>query len=83
MKLLMDPTIYNRLDTILCGVSKQLPKIDRIFNDAESFMDTLARHPEKLGIRGAIAPSDGTKKNQDLPPLDNNLPPPATGLLHR
>jgi phospholipid/cholesterol/gamma-HCH transport system substrate-binding protein len=71
MKLLADPSLYNRLDEILCGLSKQIPKIDRIVSDAGTFADRIARHPELLGVRG-IAGSDGTKPNNDLPPLPPN-----------
>jgi phospholipid/cholesterol/gamma-HCH transport system substrate-binding protein len=37
-----------------------------IVNDARIFSDKIARHPEILGVRGAIKPEDGTKS---LPPV--------------
>jgi phospholipid/cholesterol/gamma-HCH transport system substrate-binding protein len=60
-RLLTDPTIYNRLDETLCVIQKAVPRIDRILHDFEIFADKLARHPEQLGIRGAIKPDPGIK----------------------
>jgi phospholipid/cholesterol/gamma-HCH transport system substrate-binding protein len=73
MKLLMDPSVYNRLDEILCALTRELPKVDRIVSDAATFADRIARHPEVLGFGGAVRPSEGTKSNQDLPPLPPNM----------
>jgi phospholipid/cholesterol/gamma-HCH transport system substrate-binding protein len=60
-RLLTDPTLYNRLDEILCMFQKSTPRIDHILQDFQVFADKLARHPESLGIRGAVAPGPGIK----------------------
>jgi hypothetical protein len=55
--------------------------MDRILKDLETFADKLARHPELLGVRGAIRPSEGLKQppqpfNQPLIVPETPLPPP-------
>lgn len=60
-KLLTDPSLYNQLDQSACALNKILPRIDRILRDVEVFADRIARHPETLGVRGAIQPSNGLK----------------------
>ncbi len=60
-RFLTDPTVYNRLDEILCAVQKSLPQMERILHNFEIFADKLARHPEQLGIRGAVRPDPGIK----------------------
>jgi phospholipid/cholesterol/gamma-HCH transport system substrate-binding protein len=39
-----------------------MPRLDRILKDFETFADKLARHPELLGVRGAVKPSAGLKE---------------------
>lgn len=62
-KFLNDPTVYYRIDQILVGVVQQIPTIARIMNNAEIFMDKLARHPEALGLGGVVRPGSGIKDN--------------------
>jgi phospholipid/cholesterol/gamma-HCH transport system substrate-binding protein len=64
-RLLNDPTLYNRLNDAACQANKLFPRLDHILQDMETFADKLARHPELIGIGGAIRPSSGLK---DLPP---------------
>lgn len=69
-KFLNDPTVYYRIDQILVGVVQQIPTIARIMNNAEIFMDKLARHPEALGLGGVVRPGSGIK---DTPPSAGGL----------
>ncbi len=69
-KFLNDPTVYYRIDQILVGVVQQIPTISRILNNAEIFMDKLARHPEALGLGGVVRPGSGIK---DAPPSGGGL----------
>ncbi len=71
-KFLTDPSIYNNVDAATALVLKMIPRLDRILKDFETFADKLARHPELLGVRGAVSGSDGLK-NPPTPPL----PPPG------
>jgi phospholipid/cholesterol/gamma-HCH transport system substrate-binding protein len=61
-RLLEDPTLYNNLNDLLCTLARELPRIDRILRDVEVFADKIARHPESLGVRGAVAPGSGLKE---------------------
>ena len=55
-RLLTDPTLYNRLNEILCAAAKKsMPHLEQILKDFGVFADKVARHPESLGVRGAIA----------------------------
>ncbi len=74
-RLLKDPSLYNRLDEAACMLARSMPRLDRILKDFETFADKLARHPELLGVRGAVRPSDGLKD----PPQPFNRPILAPG----
>jgi len=60
-RFLVDPSFYNHLDDAALAVSRALPRLDRILHDLEVFADKLARHPEALGLRGAVRPNSGLK----------------------
>ena len=60
-RLLKDPSLYNNLNDAACQLLRSVPRFDRILKDFETFADKLARHPELLGVRGAVRPSDGLK----------------------
>jgi phospholipid/cholesterol/gamma-HCH transport system substrate-binding protein len=66
-RLLTDPSLFNRLDEAACQINKILPRIDRILKDVEVFADKIARHPESLGVGGAVRPSSGLKESPSLP----------------
>jgi len=44
-----------------------LPRVDRILRDIEVFADKIARHPESLGVGGAIRPNSGLKDPPNVP----------------
>ena len=69
-RLLKDPSLYMHLDDAACMLVRGMPRLDRILKDLETFADKLARHPELLGVRGAVRPSDGIKD----PPQPYNRP---------
>jgi phospholipid/cholesterol/gamma-HCH transport system substrate-binding protein len=60
-RLLKDPSLYNNLNDAACLVLRSMPRLERIMKDLETFADKLARHPELLGVRGAVRPSEGLK----------------------
>jgi phospholipid/cholesterol/gamma-HCH transport system substrate-binding protein len=60
-KLVKDPALYNHLDEAVLQIGKIVPRIDRVLKDVEVFSDKIARHPELLGVSGAIKPSAGIK----------------------
>jgi ABC-type transporter Mla subunit MlaD len=61
-KFFTDPSLYNNLNQAACMVTKVLPRVDRILQDVEVFADKIARHPESIGIGGAVRPSAGIKE---------------------
>lgn len=66
-RLLTDPSLYNQLDQAACQVNKILPRVDRVLRDVEVFADKIARHPESLGVGGAVRPSAGLKESPTAP----------------
>jgi ABC-type transporter Mla subunit MlaD len=62
-RLLSDPGLYNNLNDAAIMVTRILPRVDRALKDVETFADKIARHPESLGIGGAIRPSSGLKES--------------------
>jgi phospholipid/cholesterol/gamma-HCH transport system substrate-binding protein len=79
-KILTDPSLYNNVDAAAVSAMKLIPRLEQILKDFEVFSDKLARHPELLGVRGAIGGSSGLK-NPPTPPL-NTQPRvvPGTGI---
>jgi phospholipid/cholesterol/gamma-HCH transport system substrate-binding protein len=67
MKVLTDPALYNNLNETTVMLLKLMPRMDRILKDVEVFADKIARHPESLGIGGAIRPSAGLKEAPTTP----------------
>lgn len=60
-KLLNDPALYQQLQSTVSNVSELSRELKPILHDARAFTDKVSRHPEKLGVRGAIFPSSGIK----------------------
>ena len=61
-RIIADPALYNHLDEAALLAGRLAPHLDRIMHDLEIFADKLARHPEALGLRGAVRPSSGIKE---------------------
>ena len=68
-RLLKDPSLYNNLDCAAGQIAHTIPRIDRILKDVETFADKIARHPESLGVGGAVKPGNGLK-DKDTPPTN-------------
>ncbi len=62
-RLITDPSLYNNLNDSAIMVTRILPRLDRAMKDLEIFADKIARHPESLGVSGAIRPSSGVKES--------------------
>ena len=74
-KILNDPSLYNNLNQAACTINRLLPRIDFILRDVEIFADKIARHPEALGIGGAIRPSNGLKDAPTILPYRGTIIP--------
>jgi ABC-type transporter Mla subunit MlaD len=60
-RILVDPSLYQHLDEAACQLARAMPRVDLILRNIEIFADKLARHPEALGLRGAVRPNSGLK----------------------
>jgi phospholipid/cholesterol/gamma-HCH transport system substrate-binding protein len=60
-RLLNDPQLYQELSAATKNINELTRELKPIIRDARVFSDSLARHPEKLGVRGALFPSSGLK----------------------
>lgn len=69
-KLVKDPTLYNNLNSTIRDLKDLTSSLDPIIHNMEVFSDKVARHPESLGVRGALERQAGTK---GVPPIPRNL----------
>ena len=67
-RVLVDPSLYQHLDEAACALAKAMPRVELILRNIQIFADKLARHPEAIGLRGAIKPSNGLK-DPPTPPI--------------
>ena len=69
-KLVKDPTLYNNLNSTVQDLKELTASLDPIIRNMEVFSDKVARHPESLGVRGALERQAGTK---GAPPIPKDL----------
>ncbi len=60
-RLATDRELYDNLNRTVMNIESLSRELRPILRDARVFTDAIARHPEKLGVRGALQPSLGTK----------------------
>ena len=60
-KLVRDPKVYDDLAQAAATVNKLTKELRPIVDDVRVFTDKIARHPEQLGVRGAIDRRPGLK----------------------
>ncbi|NDC54766.1 MAG: MCE family protein [Planctomycetia bacterium] len=60
-KLVRDPQVYNDLAQAAQNVNKLTKDLRPIVDDVRVFTDKIARHPEQLGVRGALDRRPGLK----------------------
>jgi len=73
-KLFNDPSLYNNVNDSVVMLTRMAPRLELILSNLETFSDKIARHPEQLGVRGAIKP-DGGLKGSPHAPLPSLSPP--------
>jgi phospholipid/cholesterol/gamma-HCH transport system substrate-binding protein len=61
-RLAKDPDLYDNLNRSAATMPVVLANLNRIAEDLRIFSDKIARHPEILGVRGAIQGSSGLKE---------------------
>ena len=67
--MLRDKELYNNLSQAAANIEELTRQLRPIINDARVFSDKIARHPELLGVRGAMQRNAGTKGVPSFPPL--------------
>jgi phospholipid/cholesterol/gamma-HCH transport system substrate-binding protein len=60
-RILRDPDLYQNLNKAAQNLARLTCELQPVVADARVFADKIARHPELLGVRGAIQRSPGTK----------------------
>jgi phospholipid/cholesterol/gamma-HCH transport system substrate-binding protein len=60
-KLMSDTELYDSLNATVKNIECLSRELKPIISDVRVFSDRIARHPEILGVRGAIQKSPGTK----------------------
>jgi phospholipid/cholesterol/gamma-HCH transport system substrate-binding protein len=60
-RLMHDPDMYQHLNHAAKNIDQLTRDLRPIIDDARVFSDKIARHPESLGVRGALQRSDGLK----------------------
>jgi phospholipid/cholesterol/gamma-HCH transport system substrate-binding protein len=60
-RVLSDPSLYAHTDELVCSLLRMTPRLNQILKDFEVFSDKMARHPEVIGVGGAVRPSSGLK----------------------
>jgi phospholipid/cholesterol/gamma-HCH transport system substrate-binding protein len=60
-QLINNPELYNNLNRTVSRLDEVSQELRPILNDARVFSDKIARHPEMLGVRGALERRPGIK----------------------
>ena len=60
-KLVRDPKVYDDLAQAANNVNNLTKELRPIVDDVRVFTDKIARHPEQLGVRGALDRRPGLK----------------------
>lgn len=64
-RMMKDPNLYRDLERSAAALSVLLTNLDQILKDMRVFSDKVARHPEIIGVGGALRPSTGLKDEED------------------
>jgi len=70
-KFASDPELYTNLNRSAASLNVLLDNLEPTLHDVRVFADKVARHPELLGVRGALSGSSGVK---DAEPGQATLP---------
>lgn len=59
--LVTDPALYRNLNDSAATMQTMLRNLEPAIRDLRVFADKIARHPEKIGVGGALKPDSGLK----------------------
>ena len=60
-RLVKDPQVYEELAQAAANINRISKELRPIVDDVRVFTDKIARHPEQLGVRGALDRKPGLK----------------------
>ena len=60
-RLIRDPQLYENLNKAVANIEQVSRDLKPVVRDVRVFSDKIARHPELLGVRGALEQTTGTK----------------------
>ncbi|HEX4149560.1 MAG TPA: MlaD family protein [Pirellulales bacterium] len=60
-RLINDDELYEQVNQTIANVNRLMCELKPILDNARIFTDKMARHPESIGVRGALFPSSGIK----------------------
>ena len=69
-RLAKDPTLYEKLESTLDEIRELKSQLEPVVANAQVFSDKIARHPEQLGVAGALRNNGGAK---GVPPIPSDL----------
>lgn len=73
-RLVRDPELYDNLNDAVSNLEDLSRRLRPVVDNARVFSDKIARHPEVLGVRGALQQSPGTKGVPSLSQLRGTAP---------
>ena len=79
-KLISDPALYRNLNMSAESLALLLQNLEPTIRDLRVFSDKIARHPELIGISGALKGSSGVKDGEQSTPQNAARPSRATGV---
>jgi phospholipid/cholesterol/gamma-HCH transport system substrate-binding protein len=82
-KFASDPDLYRNLNRSALALSVLLDNLGPALKDMRIFADKIARHPELLGVSGAVRGSSGIKEPDEILPAGYNSRPANAGPASR
>jgi len=76
-QLSKNPDLYNNLNRSSAALSTLLTNLEPIITDVRIFSDRIARHPELLGVSGAMKGSSGIKEAEETGVRQSGYTAPA------
>lgn len=75
-KFVTDPELYNHLNQTAASMAILSRNLEPVLRDLRIFSDKVARHPELMGVGGALTPSSGVKDPGGVVPAAATAPAP-------
>ncbi|MBR5710988.1 MAG: MCE family protein [Thermoguttaceae bacterium] len=70
-RLANDPTLYEKIESTIDEIRELKRQLEPVVANAQVFSDKIARHPEQLGVAGALQRNNGGAKG--VPPIPSDL----------